>query len=188
MIILNKALEFDPEKRYQNPGAMLKDVEKAIQLIESGGEATAAALESANVDESDMNQEGEGKTIMVIENKLEFQNLLREKLKNRGYRVLVFSDPARALTRFSDPEEIVADCIVVSAINLGNDALDFFNHIGDQEHTKDLPVLLLADQRQVHIIERARVSEHRKIITMPLKVRELRETILHLLQSDPVQE
>ncbi len=56
MIILNKALEFDPEKRYQNPGAMLKDIEKAIQVMEAGGEATAAVLEAPAVDEADMSQ------------------------------------------------------------------------------------------------------------------------------------
>ncbi len=120
---------------------------------------------------------------MVVENKHEFQDLLREKLKNRGYRVLVLGDPQRAMARFTEAEDTVADCVIVSAINLGNDALDFFNQIGEQAQTKDLPVLLLADKRQVHIIERARISDHRKIITMPLKVRELRETILQLLQA-----
>ncbi len=144
MIILNKALEFDPEKRYQNPGAMLKDIEKAIQVMEAGGEATAAVLEAPAVDEADMSQEGEGKTIMVVENKHEFQDLLREKLKNRGYRVLVLGDPQRAMARFTEAEDTVADCVIVSAINLGNDALDFFNQIGEQAQTKDLPVLLLA--------------------------------------------
>jgi serine/threonine-protein kinase len=183
MVILNKALEFDPEKRYQSPAAMLRDVEKAIQILESGGDATAAALEAPAIDESDMSKEGEGKTIMVVENRLEFQNLLREKLKNRGYRVLVLGDPVRAMNRLSDSEEHGVDCIIISAVNLGNEALDFFNNIGQQEHTKDLPMLLLIDQRQTHIIERAQVGKNHRTIAMPLKVRELRETILQLFEN-----
>lgn len=186
MVILNKALEFDPEKRYQSPAAMLRDVEKAIQIIESGGEATAAALE-ATVDESDMSKEGEGKTIMIVENRLEFQNLLRDKLKNRGYRVLVLSDPMRAMNRIGDSnDDQGVDCVVISAINLGNDALDFFNNVGQQANTKDLPMLLLVDQRQTHIVERAQVGENHRIIAMPLKVRELRETILQLINARSV--
>ncbi len=43
-------------------------------------------------------KEVQGKTVMVVESKQELQDLLREKLKKRGYRVLNYSGP-RACTR-----------------------------------------------------------------------------------------
>ena len=37
---------------------------------------------------------------MIVESKIEMQDVLRDRLKKYGYRVLVFSDPQRAVKRF----------------------------------------------------------------------------------------
>ncbi len=185
LAITNKAIEFDPEKRYQTPGAMLRDIEKAIQVIEAGDIAAPIELPSEKPKELEAVREGEGKTVMIVENRLEMQNLLREKLKSRGYRVLVFGDPQRAKDRFTDDDtDYPADCVIISAINLGNDALDFYNFMGHREQTKNLPMLLLADERQTHIISGAQKGAHREIVAMPLKVRELRAALMRVMMID----
>ena len=70
MNICNKALEFDPEKRYQTPGAILADVQAALQKLESG-QKEVAPLDGHNILEIDpeMAKEGLGKTVMVIESR-----------------------------------------------------------------------------------------------------------------------
>jgi serine/threonine-protein kinase len=117
---------------------------------------------------------------MVVENKAELQDLLRDKLKKRGYRVLVFSDPERALAKFAPGELAVADCVVMCATELGNLALDAFNQLAVEEHTKHIPAILLVDPKQQHIIRGAKLSERHVLMPMPLKVRELRQALVHL--------
>ena len=178
--ICNKAMEFDPDKRYQTPGAMLNDIKNAIQKFDAEGvEQKLPQHEIATISPEEA-KEGNGKTLVVIESKQELQNILREKLKKRGYRVLIFGDPERALEKFAPGETAVADCIVMSAPDLGNRALEAFNLLSDQEHTKDIPVVMLVDPKQQHIIRSAKTGAKHVLLPMPLKVRELREALVRL--------
>lgn len=194
--ICNKAMEFNPEKRYQTPGQMLMDVDSAIKKLQKESQAvegssapvaTGVATRGGDAEEVEDVLEGQGKTVMVVENKAELQDLLREKLKKRGYRVLVFSDPERALAKFAPGELAVADCVVMCATELGNYALDAFNQLAAEEHTKHIPAILLVDPKQQHIIRGAKTSERHVLMPMPLKVRELRQALVHLtsLPVDP---
>jgi len=186
--ICNKALEFNPENRYQTPGAMLNDVQAAIKRLENPDGETREKKTSqhsiAAVDEEEA-KEGQGKTLIVVESKQELQNILREKLKKRGYRVLIFGDPERALSKFSADESDPADCVVLCAPDLGNLALEAFNLLTEQEHTKHIPVVMLVDPKQQHIIRGARTGPHHVLIPMPLKVRELRQALVKLTKKLP---
>lgn len=181
--ICNKALEFDPEKRYQTPSAILSDVQSAIKRLESEDEGTGEkktslhSIQSINLEEA---KEGQGKTLIVVENKQELQDILREKLKKRGYRVLIFGDPERALNKFAPDESSPADCVVLCAADLGNLALEAFNQFAEQEHTKHIPVVMLVDPKQQHIIRGAKTGPRHVLIPMPLKVRELRQALVKL--------
>lgn len=189
--ICHKAMEFSPEKRYQNPGQVLADVDAALKKLQreidnpgltdgktapskGGSDVPADVLEPEDI------LEGQGKTVLIVENRAELQDLLREKLKKRGYRVLVYSDPERALAKFSPDESNPANCLILSATNLGNDALDAFNRFASDEHTKQIPAILLVDPKQQHIVRGANTSDRHVLIPMPLKVRELREALVHL--------
>ena len=186
--ICHKAMEFSPEKRYQNPGQVLADVDSALKKLErelanpdkSDGKTASSKSVSADVLEPEDILEGQGKTVLIVENRAELQDLLREKLKKRGYRVLVYSDPERALAKFSPDESNPANCLILGATNLGNDALDAFNQFVADEHTKHLPAILLVDPKQQHIVRGANTSDRHVLIPMPLKVRELREALVHL--------
>ncbi|MFM8264091.1 MAG: protein kinase domain-containing protein [Pirellula sp.] len=186
--ICNKAMEFSPEKRYQTPGQILADVDTALKKLERELANPEDATEknasnkpvSGEVLEPEDVLEGQGKTVLVVENRAELQDLLREKLKKRGYRVLVYSDPERALAKFSPDESNPANCLILGATNLGNEALDAFNQFVSDEHTKHLPAILLVDPKQQHIVRGANTSERHVLIPMPLKVRELREALVYL--------
>jgi len=104
-------------------------------------------------------------------------------LKKRGYRVLVFGDPERATAKFSPDEATAIDCVVLCAVDLGHEALDAFNFLAGQEHTKHIPVIMLVDPKQQHIIRGARTSSNHVLLPMPLKVRELRQTLVRLINK-----
>ncbi|MFN7877231.1 MAG: protein kinase domain-containing protein [Pirellula sp.] len=182
--ICSKALEFDPEKRYQTPGQMLADVQQALRRMENPNELTRRDNRHdvilANEEDA---KEGQGKTVMIVESKQELQDLLREKLKKRGYRVLIFSDPERAIGKFNPEETMVADCLVVCAADLGNQALEAFNKFVSDEHTKEIPAIMLVDPKQSHIIRGAKTSSKHVLIPMPLKVRELRQALAKLTEK-----
>jgi serine/threonine-protein kinase len=189
--ICHKAMEFSPEKRYQNPGQVLADVDAALKKLQreidnpgltdgKTAPSKGGSVVPADVLEPEDILEGQGKTVLIVENRAELQDLLREKLKKRGYRVLVYSDPERALAKFSPDESNPANCLILSATNLGNDALDAFNRFASEEHTKQIPAILLVDPKQQHIVRGANTSDRHVLIPMPLKVRELREALVQL--------
>ena len=182
--VVAKAMEYDPEKRLQSAEAFRDEIKLAIQRMESGDHRRVSDIGDINNYASDEPQssEGDGLTVMLVESKIELQNAIRERLKKRGYRVLVISDPGRALARFSPLEdEQPADCVVFSAHELGNSALEAFNKFAEDEHTATIPAILLVDRKQQHIIGRAKMDTHRRMLSLPLKVKELRSMLRRLL-------
>lgn len=186
--IVQRAMEFNPDKRIQSAAALQAEIKKAIDYLESGKtnrrEMDPANTNAEHHDDDDIpTNEGEGYVVMLVESKAALQNAIRERLKSRGYRVLVISDPNRALSRFSPEEDPPADCVIFGAAELGNLALEAYNQFASDEHTCSIPSIMLADQRQKHIIHATRRGKNRKMLSLPLKVRELRAALMHLLSD-----
>ncbi|MEY4565975.1 MAG: Serine/threonine-protein kinase PrkC [Planctomycetota bacterium] len=184
LAICAKAMELEADKRYQTADEMYHDLRNALERLEKGtavSEAISANSTVGNDASVVESQEGRNKTVMVIESKADLQDLMREKLKSRGYRVLVFSNPDRAIDRFANDDVAPAHCAIFSAPELGTQALDAFNRFATEEKTKDIPAILLVDRKQQHIIRGAIMAPHRLMLAMPLKVRELRIALLKLL-------
>jgi serine/threonine-protein kinase len=174
-MVVNKALEFDPDRRYQNPGDMLVDLKLAIKRVKAaqdGGRSTEQELHS----QEGLDDQGQPRKLMIVESEVKMQDMLRDLFKRNGYRVLVLSDPERALRRFHDDYH-AADAILFTTSNNGRAALEMFNRFGQEAATRDLPAVLLLDQVHHAWEEEAKVAEHRVIAKMPLKMRELRELL-----------
>jgi len=186
--LVQKSIEFDPTKRFQTPAQIAQEIRGVIERLEAGDTQNLArpAPSADGAGDEEISNEGSGHTVMLIESKMEFQNLIRDKLKKRGYRVLVYSDPDRALARFIEGEDRPAECVILSAPELGGAALDAFNRLGEQAHTADLPVILLVDRKQQFVIRHAKTGPKRVMIGMPLKVRDLRTMLLRLLTGADV--
>jgi serine/threonine-protein kinase len=181
LAIAAKAMDLDANSRYQTADEFNADLRAAIERIEKGDPLQDLSSTRASGQPVVESQEGRNKTVMVIESKADLQDLMREKLKSRGYRVLVFSNPERALQRFENDDNSPADCVIFSAPELGNDALEAFNRFASDEKTKNVPAILLVDRKQQFIIRGANMAPHRLMLAMPLKVRELRIALLKLL-------
>lgn len=186
--IVSKAMEVNPDNRYQTAAAMQAEIRKAIERLERGdtGRRSDSATDERPVeDEEDRSEEGVGRVVMLVESQAGLQNAVRDRLKSRGYRVLILSNPNRALDRFLPNEPPPADLVIFSAAELGTLALEAHNLFAKNEHTRDIPTVLLADQRQTKIIQEAVRGPQHRLLALPLKVRELRSAISALLVDTP---
>jgi serine/threonine-protein kinase len=189
LTFINRALEMNPDRRFASAQEMYDEAKRVLAKLEAGdlSDQEAPAVEGPRAKDGvpvaiASDHEGSGKTVMLVESQMQIQDQVRERLKKHGYKVLVFSDPTRALARFVEYEPPPADCVLFSAVELADDALEAFNRFGRQEHTKDLPALLLAYPQQADIIKVAHFNDKRLLLKMPLKVRDVRDALLALLR------
>lgn len=187
-----RSLELNPTKRYSTAQEMHDDARRILVRLEAGdlsdGDPNEPVTAIPKALRLPSDHEGANKTIMVVESKIEMQNVLRDRLKKYGYRVLIFSDPARALKRFADDDHQPADCVMFCAEHLGFSALEAFNEMGTLPATKDVPALFFVDGQQQSLIKAAQVGPHRMLLSTPLKVRELRDALVKLLQQPGEEE
>ena len=199
---VQRAMEVNPNKRYDSAAAMFAEARRVVQRLKTDDQAAWAPLgsddgqwESQKQDagagqQPEENLEGENRTIMIVEAQTEMQNLLREKLKQRGYRVLITNSPGRAGQRFEDAEEETtpADCVIFSALQLGTEAVEAFNAFGENPETSNVPAIFFADRRQKSLISQAKLNDHRLLLTSPLKMRALRVALLKLFKAAAPQQ
>lgn len=180
--VVNRAMEMNPSDRYQSPGEMLIDLQAAMQKLDQPY-TPPAAEEAAPAKAAATAPIVPQRTLMFVESNIGMQDVVRERLKNRGYRVLVTADPERALARFADGAK-AADCVIFSTGELGTAALDAFNRFGDGMHTAGIPAVLLLDENHKDWEAKAKLGQHRLLISMPIKLRELRQVLAQLAPID----
>ncbi len=179
-IVVNKALMFDAERRYQSPGNMLADLRIAARRLTEGQTETGDAAEDEENRRSNPVVVDTGRSVMVVESDGQMQDIFRKGFKQAGYRVLVTADPARAAGRFRQ-DAGVADCVVFNAQKIGPAALQMFNELGEDKRTQAVPAILLLDDTQQQWKSQARTAPHRIVLAMPLTMRQLRAGVEQLL-------
>jgi serine/threonine-protein kinase len=182
-LVVNKAMCFDPGRRYQSPSAMLADLRLAAERLAAGGEAGGGGILPSL---SGMGKQLAGAlpepthSVMVVESNAQVQDVLRKGLRNAGYRVLLTADPARAVARFRQ-DAASADCVIFNAQELGETALEGFNQMAEEPATDAIPAVLLLDQPQHAWKDRAKMADRRVVLTMPITMRQLRESLSKLV-------
>ena len=176
--VVNKATSLDVDRRYQTPHEMLSELVTARARL-----AEQEADRSSHEDDTIIEDERGGSplpTVMVVESDPRIQDVLRERLKRTGYRVLVTADPGRALSRFSE-NDTPAHCVVFSTSELGRPALDAFNHFVTVENTRQLHAILLLGPKQAAWEKDAKLSEQHIVLQMPIPFRDFREKLQQLV-------
>ena len=176
-LVVNRAMELDPERRYQTPGAVLDDLKILEKRLtgEDAGDSSHAHLSAAPPPPQAR------RSVMVVEANPEMQDVFRDSLKKAGFRVLLVSNPQLALDRFRQ-ESSAADCVVFNAQSVGRRALDTFNRFGDDQVIQAVPAILLLDEGQHGWRSKAASAEHRVVLPMPITMKSLREAISQLVE------
>jgi serine/threonine-protein kinase len=175
-MVVNKALEFDPDRRYQTAADMLVELKLAIKRVKTAHEGGRVAGQELSSSEG-LDGDGQPRKLMIIESDVKMQDTLRELFKKNGYRVLVLSDPERVQPRFMDDHH-AADIVLFATGTNGRTALEAFNRFGQELATRDVPAVLLLDQNHLSWGDETQLAEHRLVAKMPIKMRQLREAVV----------
>jgi len=195
-LVVNKAMMLDPSRRYQSPGKMIIDLEIATKRLRdrptesgrradtAGGRPTSDAGRVTTSSAATYVGSGQQPSVMVVESDSQMQDVFRDGFKRAGYRVLLTSDPDRALDRFRhDPD--VAECIVFNAQQLGRSALTMFNEFGRSKEVSYIPAVLLLEDNQRSWAKEAELAGHRVVLSMPITMKRLRAALAKLVASAP---
>ena len=183
--IVNKAMSLDFDKRYQTMSEMHADLLVAARRLEEGGEddiaPTHIEMGLAAKESLSAPKKQAQKAVMVVESDVEMQNIFREGLKKAGYRVLVISDPERALERIKD--DAPADLVVFNAQFIGPQALLSFNELVEDKRINDTPAILLLDEPQHKWAGKAKRDRLHLTIGMPISLKRIREVIARMVEK-----
>jgi len=192
--VVNKSMILDPNRRYQTPAVMLNDLETAYRRLtemshaaSEGSSPDDTKVEGGDSSPSLLNSPLLGRTVMIVESDGQMQEVFRKGFKKAGARVLLTSDPGRALHRLSqDPQ--VADCLVVDAEIIGLPALELFNDLAESNDTAAIPVILLVGENQTKWRPHAKVAKHRRIFKMPITMKQLRDVMAQVIDAKAEKE
>ena len=185
--LVQRLMAVDPKKRPATPVVAQKETEKTIAAIEAGDTRAYEAAQAENdkfQQKQDEKDEGEGKTILLIESNSKVQDSLRNKLKEIGYRVLITADPNRGLERFHemDPtEEMPADCVIFGCAGLGRTGIKAFEGFVNYRSTAQMPAILITTNNVAKLVSDDWLNEHRVQLNMPLKFKLVKRALRKLL-------
>lgn len=174
-IVVNKAMAFDPSRRYQSPSAMLADLRIALQRLEAGDTSASESLSGVGKQLTEAPPEPHH-TVMVVEGDPQMQEVLRKGLRSAGYKVLMVADPGRAVARLKESPGL-ADCVLINAQSLGESAVVAFNALKKDAVTAGVPAALMLDEPQQAWRTRAEVGPRRVVLAMPITMKQLREAV-----------
>jgi eukaryotic-like serine/threonine-protein kinase len=188
--LASKAMMLDPNHRYQTPAIMLNDLEMAHRRLTEMSQATGdgASPDDTQVEGGDsslslLNSPLQGHTVMIVEADGQMQDIFRKGFKKAGARVLLTSDPDRALSRIGQ-DSLKIDCVVINAELIGKPALELFNSLPENSENASLPTLLLLGDNQRKWRAHAKTSDCRRVFNMPITMKQLRNTLVELIAAE----
>jgi tRNA A-37 threonylcarbamoyl transferase component Bud32/CheY-like chemotaxis protein len=192
VVFINRLMDLKIENRIQTAKDAHREAENVMaQLIAGDTTKYDAALTdqdaAAYAEKVATKAEGEDKTVLLIESNLTLQDLLRSKLKEIGYRVLITSDPARGLERFEDyepGEALPVDCIIFGTVGLGRRGLKTYRDFILADNTKNVPALLIIVENLEKFVQRSWLDDQHMAFKMPLKFKHVQRALRKLLSIE----
>jgi serine/threonine protein kinase len=169
--LVEMMMKLNPDERYQTPTQLLEAIRDVRREVEGGGAGGANGKKAGP------------HTIFLVEKEERLQDLLREKLKEKGYKVLIAGDPQRALDRF---RQNPFDVFVVDAATTGDDGLLAFETVmrdAQRQHRNVVGILLVSTEQSKQTASLASFPNV-AILVQPVKFKELLGKIRQLL-SEP---
>ncbi len=168
LMLVETMMAFDPKERYQTPSQMLDAIRRVRRDVEGN---------SGNGDDRPPTR-----SVFLAEPDERLQDVLRDGLKDQGYRVFLAGDPMRALDRFHKQP---FDGLIVDARTTGEEGLRVFEHIIDEADRRRLrcAALLLLDEEQAEWAERLPKGPHIGIMTRDIKFNKMSRKLKELMKA-----
>jgi serine/threonine-protein kinase len=184
MTVVKKAMEIDPEKRYQSPKELLIDLEVAQRTLSEPDPMQLLQQDDDTVIEDEESRASRRlipqRSVMFVESDSKMQNLLRDHLKSRGFRVLMTGDPQRALDRFK-ADNPPAQCLVFSTVGVGESAVEVYEQFITDPLTAAVPAILMLGKEHQRWANRTDGREYHVVLQMPITLGDFREVLDRLV-------
>ena len=159
--IVERLIQPNPELRYQTAGEVIRDLENILAQL---GHETESQT-----------QQKSAKSILCVEHRTKRQDVLREYFTKHGFRVLLLSDPDRALARLRNAPP---DCLIFFGDSSGDRVVSDFQRALSVANGESLAVFAILSQTQSDIrSELEKLGSRGQVIIQPVRLRELRERI-----------
>jgi eukaryotic-like serine/threonine-protein kinase len=162
--LLHRMVAFDPNARFQTYEQILDAIKQVRSEVEGKGKAAAAAGP---------------KTIFVVESNAKFQDQFREKLKARGYRVLISLNAGQAVSRFAQQpyHALIVDC--ATGDRTGLEAFERVLREADLKRMDCAGLLILAPE-QSHWADTIEQFPKSAVLTMPVNMKQILQKLKDL--------
>lgn len=166
--LVENLMALDPNLRIQTP----------VQLIDRVRECRAELERTAT--EANHAEKKSQPTIFLVESDEKLQDLLRAKLKEQGFRMLIAADPIRALDRFRQQP---FDLLIVDADTTGENGYYVFEGIMDDVKRQNIPCcgILMLNAEQKDWKDRMKNYAGVETLVQPIKYKQLLHAIRTLL-------
>jgi len=177
--LINKALMPNIDHRFQRAGEMLADLKNAQRRLESG-ETGAAAVASLRLGQQTDRQERikklDTRTVLIVDSNPQTQASLKALMEKLEYKALCINNPDDVRQTFAK-DDLAAQCVLFNGQSLGIRAVRGFNDFSQYRGLRDVGAILILDVGQADWAEEVTLTPNRIILTMPIKVREIREVL-----------
>jgi serine/threonine protein kinase len=163
--IVEGLMRIEPRERYQTPTEVVGALRSALG---QQGTAVAAPVKPAAPTLP---------TVICVEHRHKQQDALRDYFTKHGYRVLVLSDPIRALNRV-DSEPIAGLVLIGDA--LGDDVGNVYQAAATRTKRRGTAVVLALSSKRAGLAQGLPTYDHARVLTEGVTLRSIRETIATL--------
>ena len=167
--IVERMMKLDPAQRYQRPGEAIADLQVAMKVL---GEEVPASPQA--VVEEAPGATRTLPTVMCIESRKKQQDMLREYLSKRGFRVLVLSDLQRGLNRMrTNPP----DCVVLMGESIGNGIVEAYQQTVEVGRSASAVTIAILSAKQAERQEALEQNALSRVMVQPVTLRDVRREI-----------
>jgi eukaryotic-like serine/threonine-protein kinase len=172
--IVERLMKIVPEQRYQSASAVRADATALLAELEGVGKSAVAPAAPAE----DTNGKSLPPTVLCIEHRLKQQDIIRDYLSKRGFRVLLFNDVRRALSRLQTNPP---DCVVLIGDSIGDEIVSAYDQVRELNGERFVNIAVLAE-RQAALRKQLEQTGTSRVMVQPITLRELRREIHVLFQ------
>jgi len=157
-----------------------------MRRLESG-ETGATAVSSLRIGQQADRQERikklDKKTVLIVDSNPQTQASLKALMEKLEYNAFCINSPDDVRQTFAK-DDLAAQCVLFNGQSLGIRAVRGFNDFSQYRGLRDVGAVLILDAGQGDWAEAVTLTPNRVILTMPIKVRDIREVLLQMFEGE----
>jgi CheY-like chemotaxis protein len=172
--LVETMMAFHPQDRHQTPAQLLEAVREARRQVGAPGRAAQPPVPPEP-------------TVFVIEKNARLRELLRDNLRELGFRVFLAGDPTTALQRFRQQP---CDALIMDAGALEDDEIYDFDKILTAAEKKKHPStgILILSEKQAGWKDRIPAHPQTAILIRPVTLKQLAKRLGELMPAKKEQK